>query len=223
MLAALLDLLLPSLCPACRVAAGPGLCGDCRARIEQLDDPCAWCGAPDGGAATRCPSCDNRGIAHLRRVHVLHPYRGVVEHLVGEAKAGARPAAIAALEALMPLPEVAAGTVVIPLPPSPGRRPGPHLATALARALARRLCLRLARPLRPTRAAAEQHRLSWAERRRNVAGLFTCRGPAPTTVLLVDDLLTSRATASAAALALRTAGAMRIDLACLARTPRADE
>jgi predicted amidophosphoribosyltransferase len=42
-------------------------------------------------------------------------------------------------------------------------------------------------------------------------------------VLLVDDLLTSGATASAAAATLRAAGATRVDLICLARTPRHDE
>ncbi len=223
MLAAVLDLLLPSLCPACRIASGPGLCSSCRDRVELLSNPCPWCAAPGGGSSTRCGSCDNRGFPHLRRVHVSYPYHGVVEHLVGEAKAGARPAAIAAIESLMPALELHADTIVVPLPPSPGRRPGPHLATALARALARRQRLAFAHLLRPTRAAAEQHLLTWAERRRNVADLFTCRGPAPARVLLVDDLITSGATASAAARALRFAGAMQVDLACLARTPRADE
>nr|MBA3710368.1 hypothetical protein [Planctomycetota bacterium] len=65
----------------------------------------------------------------------------------------------------------------------------------------------------------EQHRLTWAERRRNVDELFSCV-EAPPIVVLVDDLLTSGATASAAARALRAAGALRVTLVCLARTPR---
>ena len=47
--------------------------------------------------------------------------------------------------------------------------------------------------------------------------------PAPAYVVLVDDLITTGATASAAAAALREAGAKRIDLICLARTPKPGE
>jgi predicted amidophosphoribosyltransferase len=38
-------------------------------------------------------------------------------------------------------------------------------------------------------------------------------------VILVDDLITTGATASAAAGVLRAAGARRVDLVCLGRTP----
>jgi predicted amidophosphoribosyltransferase len=148
----------------------------------------------------------------------------VVEDLVTSAKAGARPAAARALTTLLPaLPPDCRADAVVAVPPAPGRRPGPHLGTILARALARRERLPLLRLLRQDRAAAEQHRLSWADRRRNVAALFAVVGTPPPRLLLVDDLVTSGATASAAAAALRAAGAMRIELVCLARTPRGDE
>ncbi|MBA2479056.1 MAG: ComF family protein, partial [Planctomycetes bacterium] len=77
--------------------------------------------------------------------------------------------------------------------------------------------------LEPTRAAAEQHRLGARERERNVGNLFTCRSVMPERVVLVDDLLTSGATASAAAAALRAAGARTVILACLARTPKSED
>lgn len=151
-------------------------------------------------------------------------YEGVIEDLVRAAKAGARPAAVRALTALAPsLPDPLFSTVVVPVPPSPGRRSGPHLATALARAVARAHGLDVRRLLAPTRAAAEQHRLAARERERNVDGLFACRGESPVHVVLVDDLLTSGATATAAASAMRAGGARRITLVCLARTPRNDD
>ena len=81
----------------------------------------------------------------------------------------------------------------------------------------------LRRLLVTTRLGAEQQRLSPSERRANVVGLFRCTKPAPAYVVLVDDLITTGATASAAAAALREAGAKRVDLICLARTPKPGE
>jgi hypothetical protein len=52
---------------------------------------------------------------------------------------------------------------VVAVPPSPGRRPGPHLATACARAAARRLGVPFLPALACTRHAREQHRLPRAE------------------------------------------------------------
>ncbi|MEK7412806.1 MAG: ComF family protein [Planctomycetota bacterium] len=145
-------------------------------------------------------------------------YVGTASELIGNAKAGAKPAAIAALSVLLPLPETPIHAI-IPVPPSPGRRPGPHLATACARWAAHQLKVPCLHILRCTRHAREQHRLSRADRARNVSGLFTCRGTAPERVLLVDDILTSGATASAAAAALRQAGARHIIATFLCRTP----
>lgn len=235
---AALDLLLPSVCPACRVAAGPAVCPACIDVVPRPQDPCPWCGAPrqaapeGGGAADdadpdapvpgACSACRNRGLPGIALVHVGCVYAGVVEELVGNAKAGARPAAVRACGQLMPTPPRRPGMVAVPIPAARGRRPGPHLATALARALARRMDVPFRRLLRTTRLAAEQHLLGHSERRRNVDALFASR-PAPPQVLLVDDLVTTGATAVAAASALRAAGATRVELVCLARTPRAGE
>jgi len=222
---AVLDLLLPSVCPACQIAAGPSFCATCVHSLPQLEHPCPWCGANRRSADARCGECDGAGLAHLQHVRVHHPYHGEIAHLVGLAKAVGRPAAVRALGDLLPgLPDDApSGGVIVPVPPSPGRRPGPHLGTALARACARRHHLPLRHLLVTTRLGAEQHRLSPAERRANVVGLFRCCKPAPAYVVLVDDLITTGATASSAAAALREAGAKRVDLICLARTPKPGE
>lgn len=214
----LLDLLLPSVCPRCRCQPGPLLCADCAAGLTPVLDPCPWCALPRGGAA-RCPSCDDRGLAHVDRMAVPWVYEGVLRDLIGRAKAEGRGAAVKACAVLVELPPdlVTADAVVVPIPPSPGRRPGPHLATALATTVARHHRLPLVRALRVQRLAAEQHRLNQADRYRNVEDLFTASavsGP----VVLVDDLVTSGATIIAAASALRQAGAPRIVVVALART-----
>ena len=212
--ATVLDLLLPAVCPLCHEAQGPDLCAACHKLLPTLIEPCPLCAMPRREAP--CATCRDDGLIHLDAVQAGFAYRGTMRQLVGDAKAGARPAAVTALAGLLPLPEAAVQAVVA-VPPSPGRRPGPHLATACARLAARRLGVPFLTPLRCTRHAREQHRLSRAERARNVVGLFTCRGPVPERVLLVDDILTSGATASAAAAALRAHGAKRIVASFLCR------
>ena len=214
--AAVLDLLLPSVCPRCRVAPGPLLCPGCAADLEEIADPCPWCAEPRAGAA-RCPVCDDRGLAHCDRVTVQWVYDGVLRDLVGIAKIEGRAAAVAACAALLPPLDLESGSVVVPVPPSPGRRPGPHLATALAAAVARHHRLPLRRWLRQVRPAAEQHRLNRADRMRNVEGLFRAR-PLTAPVVLVDDLITSGATVIMAAAALKAAGAPQVQVVALGRT-----
>ncbi|GDY12867.1 amidophosphoribosyltransferase [Planctomycetota bacterium] len=233
--AAALDLLLPAVCPACQVASGPGCCPACLAALPAIPNPCPWCGAPGkapaaddtGESATDCPACRNAGLPGIASVVVVWHYAGLMAHLVGEAKACSRPAAVAALADLMPavgesrLDDPGPWTVV-PIPAS-GRRPGPHLGTALARTVAQRSGLPLRSGLATTRATAAQHGLNLADRARNVAALFRAIGQPSPGVVLVDDLLTSGATAVAAARALRLAGAKQVVLVCLARTQRRRE
>jgi predicted amidophosphoribosyltransferase len=65
-----------------------------------------------------------------------------------------------------------------------------------------------------------QRGLLLAERRRNVAGAFRAVGRAAATVVLVDDVYTSGATATAAASALRQAGARSVEVVTFARALR---
>jgi predicted amidophosphoribosyltransferase len=77
--------------------------------------------------------------------------------------------------------------------------------------------------VRRTRATAAQAGLSNAERRANVAGAFRVKKPRAIEarrVLLVDDVMTTGATASACAAALKRAGAKSVTLVALARVDR---
>src|SRR5438034_1197868 len=59
-----------------------------------------------------------------------------------------------------------------------------------------------------------------AGRRLAVTGVFVARGDFPRSLVLVDDVFTSGATANAAASALRKAGARRVDVVTFARVVR---
>jgi ComF family protein len=77
-----------------------------------------------------------------------------------------------------------------------------------------------------TKSTVSQGGLSRKERRRNVAKAFEVRRPAAVEgkrVLLIDDVLTSGATANACALALHHAGAAAVDVLALARVPNPAE
>jgi predicted amidophosphoribosyltransferase len=96
------------------------------------------------------------------------------------------------------------------------RRRGFDHAEVLARGLARRLGLGARSTLRRVDARPDQTTLSGAARRRNLRGAFAAR-PCPQTVALVDDLVTTGATASACAAALRRAGAPSVEVIAACR------
>lgn len=91
------------------------------------------------------------------------------------------------------------------------------LATGISRALGRPVLSSL---LRRQRRTARQADLDRAERMANLAGAFSAPPQHPDlagrSLLLVDDVLTTGATACAATHALLAAGARRVDLAVLA-------
>lgn len=118
----------------------------------------------------------------------------------------------------------APGTVVVPIPlhAEKQRQRGFNQADLLARWFSRvtRLPVR-SQGLQRLRATTAQHGLGSRERQRNLAGAFAL-GPdfqrqRPATVLLLDDIYTTGATAQAAATALTQQGITVIGICTLAR------
>jgi predicted amidophosphoribosyltransferase len=98
---------------------------------------------------------------------------------------------------------------------------GHHPAGRLANELAERWSLPCdCRLLTRGRPSARQTGLGLAERGRNVRGAFTAMRAVPRDVLLVDDVYTTGATASAAASALKAAGATTVRVVTFARAVR---
>jgi predicted amidophosphoribosyltransferase len=95
-----------------------------------------------------------------------------------------------------------------------------HPAEALADELAACWQLRRGDLLARTRFAQRQASLPRAGRRANVAGSFAAIADVPARIVLVDDVYTTGSTASAAASALRAAGARRVDVVTFARAVR---
>lgn len=115
--------------------------------------------------------------------------------------------------------------VVVPMPMHWRKRwvRGFNQAELLAKEIARNRGLPLRNAARKRKATAAQASLTNAARQANVAGAFEIRHRdvlAGKRILLVDDVMTTGATASACAKALKQAGAREVTLLAVARTDR---
>ena len=243
---ALFDVALPPSCPACRgrTPAAGRLCRPCCRRLPQRVRRCPSCGREVGphGVGRGCPQCVGpqavddalrwsgrpEGAARraIRAVVAGQAYAGSARDLVlalqfGRRLAAGEPLADALAEALAHagLP----GDLLVPVPLSRRRRRrrGFNQSAHLARCLADRLVgLELcAGALVRRRHAPPQSRLARSARRRGPRGAFRARPKRVRgrCVLLVDDVLTTGATARACALALRRAGALSVVAAVACR------
>lgn len=217
----LLHWLYPLTCVACRQPAPARLCLDCLEAWPPLPAGiCAAC-AHRHGPDVACPTSGDT----FQGVWVAACHAGVARQAVHALKYRrqrclARELA-ARMLASMPADARGAAWTVVPIPLHSRRRRerGYDQAALLARALARAGGWSYARPLRRTRATRPSPGLDRAARQTNMAGAFTCSGVLPRTpILLVDDVLTTGATAEAAGAALRAAGANVVALAVVART-----
>jgi len=199
---ALLELLLPSVCPGCDAARRPGealLCAACERGLVPLEQL---------GAVATALAYEGSGAELVKRFK-FDGRRDALEVLVPRlaARASRLPDAV---------------LVAVPRHPARVRETGFDPVWSLARALARASGRELwDQALVRTRSASPQAGSSLAQRRRNVRGSFRApsRKLAGARVLLLDDVATSGATIEAAALALRAAGARRVFRLALAGTP----
>jgi ComF family protein len=227
-----LAVVFPSACLACAASlphpsAGP-LCAPCWQALPRHRGGLCRCGTPLGdGSPGPCGRC-RRGLSVFAAGASLGPFEGVLRLLVHELKYRGRRRLVARLAGLL-LEESAvrgvlsAGANLVPVPLHPRRRRerGFNQAELLARALARGSGLEVeARLLVRRRDTAPQAGLSAASRRRNVTGAFAARSRSRLrgrTLVLVDDVVTTGATAAACARVLKQAGAAEVRLVTVAR------
>jgi len=216
-----LDLFLPQRCVVCGLG-GVQLCVPCLERLPRIEPPlCERCGTPTVWPVRRCRECAGRRLAFASARAAVY-YDDDVRALVAAWKERAlRRLAAAAVSLVIEVvtPPRADAVTFIPADPDRGLKRGHHPPRQLAEELANHWKLPLVAPLR-RRAAKRQRGLSRAERRRNVAGVFNAKSGVPGSIVLIDDVFTSGATANAAASALRKAGARRVEIVTFARVVR---
>jgi ComF family protein len=231
---AALDLLYPALCPVCRRTLGPGrrdpLCGACWNEIVPLTAPCCpVCGVPTTTVppttvtASRCPTCVNQPPPWdwaRAAARYAGPVREALHALKFQGKrALARPLADLLAEQTRPLPNPVDALIPVPLARERERDRGFNQAALIAEGLRGTLGVPVRRGwLSRVRATPPQTDLGADERRRNVRGAFRAApAVAGHHVVVVDDVLTTGATAAECARALREAGVGSVGILTVAR------
>ncbi len=199
---AVAELIAPTRCLACRRRSSLPWCEACGAEVVELRGRCRRC-AGGGGPGHACWPASSAVAATWAPFDYRGPVASaVVTAKLGGAHAGWWPLAALLADHVAADPPLDAEVVTwVTTPPARVRRRGIDHARVLATALAHRLDLPLVALLRPVRSGG--HRVA-----RDLPG---------TQVLLVDDVLTTGATATRTAGALLAAGAGRVELAVLGR------
>lgn len=228
-----LDAVMPPQCLACGASVDRhgGLCATCFGKTLFVTRPmCRICGLPVHSFSddeVTCGAC-LRDRPAFRQARAVLVYNDVGKALVLALKHADRTdlAVHLARWMLRDGADIVNGCdVIVPVPMHRRRLwlRTYNQAALLARALARRSGKALmATNLIRARPTPSQGRLGRAARRRNVAGAFKVVQPGAVrgkTILLVDDVLTTGATADSCARALLRSGAAAVDVLVLARVP----
>jgi ComF family protein len=240
------DFALPPRCPACGiVTADPHrFCLACWRALHFLGEPCcARCGLPfehEPGDSAECGRCLAEP-PRFDRLRAAVAYGEIARRVALKLKYSGRPGVAETLARLMQRhldSEAVAGEgegegappLLVPVPLHRWRiwKRGYNQSALIARVLSRRTGLPLAADLlRRIRATPPLRGLGRRERASAVRAAFAVaaadrpklRGR---TIVLVDDVFTSGATAGACARALKQAGAARVEVLCWARVIASD-
>lgn len=234
-----LDHLLPAQCLSCRALVGePGhLCSQCFAEAHVLSEPlCRVCGIPLPGTNLisgrleldlACGKCLSDPPAY-KRARAVFAFGDVAKRLVHDFKYHDRlegQPSFGAWLARSGAPILESADLLVPVPLHYLRlvRRRYNQAALLAKAVSRVSGVPAALlALRRTRATTSQTGLSAEERARNVRGAFAVRPRhlpriKDAHIALVDDVMTTGATADACAKVLLKAGAREVSVLTLAR------
>lgn len=229
-----LDLVLPRGCLACQAwipastsSTPEWLCGTCRSRVRRLGWPrCDRCHRPTGSRRTllddACPDCrwwPEVLVSARSACALVSPASDLVHALKYE---GWSEVADALAEQMVAESCPFGADVIVPVPTTARRERlrGYNQAALIARALGRRLGTPVVDALARRPGEVSQTSLDPTRRRANVSGSFA---PRPSVrldgldVLLVDDVLTTGATAAEAASVLGAGGVRAVHLTTFAR------
>ena len=223
---------LPSLCAVCRGWGAQRICAECVQRFADGPLPrCRRCALEVPVGTTVCGAClvDPPPYARtLAAVAYAHPWDGLITQFKFHAALDLAPALAARMHAAHAAGDMPAPSLLLPMPLSRARlrERGYNQAWELAKRLGTALhCA--ADPALLLRVKDTPHQLAFppGQRAGNVRAAFAVE-PARRaelrgrSVTLVDDVMTTGATAAEAARTLLQAGAREVAVWVVARTPR---
>lgn len=232
MLNHLLELLLPARCLLCEQGGISGrLCPACEGELPWLWTACVRCALPLPAGNSECGHCLRRPPS-FDACLACFCYQSPVDRLVSRFKHQRRVdvgvlLAGHLLERLRQRPSQDLPDLITAVPLHWRRhlQRGFNQAQTVAEVLAHGLQLPLASLARRSVATPRQQRLGRRQRLANLRNVFTLPGVSDLEgrrVALVDDVLTTGATCEALAALFKGAGAQRVEVWTLARTPAPD-
>ena len=212
--------------PVCRLCSAPGLdhldlCCDCWADLPLPGFQCPVC-ATQQAQQRVCGRCLSSPPAY-DRVRAPFAYRRPLDTFVSQLKFQRQRAYARLLAQLWiakaEVTSLPSAVIPIPLDRQRLRSRGFNQAQLIAQLLARRLKIQCHTPLRKLRSTKPQMELNAKRRRKNLRGAFELDRAyrPPGHVAIVDDVMTTGATAHEAAALLRQAGAQSIEVWVCAR------
>lgn len=222
-----LENLLPQTCLLCGQVKGQKLCHECEHSLPRLDNHpwrCNQCSLPLASEASHCL----RQPPAFSCCVIPYEYSHPVDFLIHQFKYRQQLASGQALATLLAThcQTAAQPDLLVPVPMHWRKRwqRGFNQTERLAAPLARALKLPLAHALRRHIHSHSQKGLGRSERQRNLSHAFALNPRYAALiqnahVALVDDVVTTTATARCLSKLLMDAGAARVDIWALARTP----
>jgi ComF family protein len=201
------------------------LCAPCADALPRIARACERCAIPLASQARYCGACVKRSRHAFDDGHAVFEYGFPVDRLVQRFKYAGDLAvghwlaeALAHAAARLPRPDL---LVVPPLARRTLRRRGFNQALVLARHAARSLGVRCEiEAIAKVRETPAQQGLDRGQRLANLRGAFRCALHLEGAhVAIVDDVITTGATADVLARLLRERGAARVSAWAVARTP----
>ncbi len=220
------------MCAVCHGLGAGRICLTCIDHFAQGTVRCDGCALPLPTAVQHCAACDASPRPFTRAIAACDyafPWNGLMQAFKSQRQLDLAPAWAALLDRAVRSSE-AHGNLLLPVPASTRRlrERGFNPAWEIGRRLARlRSMPAYATVLQRVCDTPTQRGLTQTERIANVRGVFTV----PTRhvdrvrgrhVVLVDDVMTTGATASEATHTLLNAGAASVQVWVLARTPNPD-
>ncbi|HEY1125821.1 MAG TPA: ComF family protein [Sphingobium sp.] len=240
LLGPVLDYALPPRCPACGdiVSASGAFCAPCWQSIDYIADPlCRTCGvelpSQAMGDEAQCGAC-LADPPPFERARALMRYGEVGRTLAHKLKYSRRVslARVMAMQMqrILVMPDDA-DAILVPVPLHRWRiwSRGFNQAALIGRQLSRSTGLPLETGLlRRTKNTPPLHSLAPRARQKAVKGAFSLAPEAKAriagkTVILIDDIWTTGATASACARMLKSGGAARVEIICWTRAGEAGD
>jgi len=236
----LLNLIYPENCFLCSVPVARhqdcGLCDSCWAKVialKILPPRCSSCGLPfhnfEKNGEHLCSNCILQPPPYAGARSFGH-YTAELSRVIQEFKFQGRRNLAGLLAPLLAETFFDSWTtddfdliVAVPLHPKRKRERGYNQSELLARALARSAAIPYSRPLARIRPTLPQVGLTDSQRLENVRKAFRCdsaQAVSQRRILLVDDVMTTGATAASAAHSLLEAGALRVSVLTVARAAR---